>query len=84
MAATVDGTADFVDDYTYDSLGRVVSVAEHGIDGGNAVATKEIDLAYNDAGELTTVDRYQGGVLAVEADYTYDSGRINGSGVFVH
>ena len=68
MAATIDGTADFVDDYTYNSLGEVVSVTEHGVTGGNAVATKEIDLAYNAAGELTTVDRYENGQLAVEGD----------------
>ncbi len=29
MAATVDGTADFVDDYAYNSLGQVVSVTQH-------------------------------------------------------
>jgi RHS repeat-associated protein len=73
MAATIDGVSDFVDDYAYDAAGRVISVTEHGVTGGDAVANKEIDLTYNDAGELATVDRYQDGVLAVEGDYTYDS-----------
>jgi RHS repeat-associated protein len=73
MAATIDGTPDFVDDYSYNAAGQVISVTEHGVTGGDAVANKEIDLTYNDAGELATVDRYQDGVLAVEGDYTYDS-----------
>jgi YD repeat-containing protein len=52
-------------------------VVEHGVTGGNAVAAKEIDLAYNDAGQLTSIDRYENGQLAVEGDYSYDSyGRL--------
>ncbi len=79
MAATIDGAADFVDDYTYDDLGRIVSVTEHGVEGGNAVAEKEIDLTYNDSGQLVSIDRYQDGQLAVEGDYSYDSvGRLTG------
>ena len=73
MAATIGSTADFVDDYVYDSLGRVVSVSEHGVTGGNAVALKEIDLAYNTAGQIVSIDRYENGQLAVEGDYSYDS-----------
>ena len=72
-AATIDGVPDFVDDYAYNAAGQVISVTEHGVTGGDAVANEQIDLAYNDDGELTTVDRYQDGVLAVEGDYTYDS-----------
>ena len=61
MAATIDGTPDFVDDYTYDSPGRVVTVTERGVTGGNAVAQKEIDFTYNDAGQIASIDRYQDG-----------------------
>ena len=79
MAATIDGTPDFVDDYTYDSLGRVVTVTERGVTGGNAVAQKEIDITYSDAGQIASIDRYQDGQLAVEADYSYDAlGRLVG------
>jgi len=79
MAATIDGTADFVDDYGYDELGRVVSVTEHGVAGGNAVAEKRIELAYNEDGQLASIDRYQDGQLAVEGDYSYDGdGRLVG------
>ncbi len=65
MAAIIDGTPDFVDDYVYDSLGRVVSVVEHGVEGGNAVTSKEIDLVYNDSDQIVSLDRYQDGQLAV-------------------
>ena len=79
MAATIDGTADFVDDCIYDSLGRVVSINEHGVTGGNAVALKEIDLAYNTANQIVSIDRYESGQVAVEGDYSYDtSGRLVG------
>ena len=79
MAATIDGTADFVDDYVYDSLGRVVSVTEHGVTGGNAVADKTIDFTYNDAGQIVSIERYEGTELVVTADYAYDSsGRLTG------
>jgi hypothetical protein len=43
----------------------------------NAVALKEIDIAYNDAGQIVSIDRYQDGVSAVEGDYSYDAnGRL--------
>ena len=38
--------------------------------GGDAVADETVDLTYNAAGQVQTIDRYQGGQLAVEADYT--------------
>ena len=45
--------------------------------GGDAVADETVDLTYNAAGQVQTIDRYEGGQLAVEADYTYDSaGRL--------
>ena len=94
MAASIDGTPDFVDDYTYNSLGEVVAVTEHDAGGlsqvssdetgtvpFNAVAEKEITLAYNSAGQVLTIDRYQDGQLAVEGDYSYDSaGNLIGLG----
>jgi len=79
MAATIDGVADFVEDYGYDAEGRVVSVLRHGVAGGNAVAEQRLELAYDAAGRLTSLDRYLAGQVAVEADYDYDSfGRLVG------
>jgi len=51
---------------------RVISVIQHGADGGNAVAEKRIEFAYDDEGRIISIDRYQDDRLAVEADYTYD------------
>ena len=73
VSATIDGTADYVDDYTYDSLGRVLSITQHGVADGNAVADVQVDLTYNAAGQPQTISRYVGGQLAVTASYSYDS-----------
>ena len=73
MAATIDGTADFVDDYSYDRFGRVASVTQHGVPGGDAVADVQVDFTYNDANQVLTIDRYQDNQLAVEGDYFYNS-----------
>ena len=70
MSASVDErTLDFTDTYGYDSEGRVDCVARS----GGSVALQSISLTYDDDGDLTEVDRYQNGVLAVKADYTYNS-----------
>ena len=58
-----------MDDYAYDSLGRVVSAHQHGVDGGDAVADVEVDFTYNASNQIVSIDRYQSGQLAVEADY---------------
>jgi hypothetical protein len=73
VAATIDGVADYVDEYPYDDDGNLVSISRHGVDGGNAVADVDVTLAYNSAGQLTTVNRYLDGVLAVTGAYTYDA-----------
>ena len=45
--------------------------------GGDAVDDVEVDLTYNAAGQLATIDRYQGGQFVAESVYTYDSlGRL--------
>ena len=76
-AATIDGVADYVDEYAYDCEGRLVAIAQFGAAGGSAVADKQISLEYNDQGLLATVARYTDGNLAVLAQYSYDSaGRL--------
>ena len=50
-----------------------MSVTQHGVEGGAAVAEKRLDFAYNDAGQIVSIDRYLGDQLAVRADYSYDS-----------
>ena len=69
--------ADYVDEYAYDSQGRLVAIAQYGAAGSNAVADKQITLGYNDQGLLATVTRYTDDNLAVLAQYSYDSaGRL--------
>ena len=57
-AATVGGTADFVNDYQLDLLGRVTRIEQTSQPGGNAVADKRVDLTYNDLGQFETITRY--------------------------
>jgi RHS repeat-associated protein len=76
LAATIGGTADFKNEYLYDSLNRMTRVTQQSQSGGNAVATKRIDLAYNGLGQFTTIDRYQntGGTnIVAQTTFAYDS-----------
>ena len=75
--ATIDGVADYQNAYQYNSQGQLTEIIQTSQAGGNAVAEKEVDFTYNSAGQIASIDRYQGGQLTVEADYTYDSsGRL--------
>jgi RHS repeat-associated protein len=80
VAATVGGTADFVNDYTYDALGRTTSLSQHGTTGGNAVAEKLVDFTYNAAGRWNTITRYADLAstdLVATGTYGYDlAGRL--------
>jgi len=57
LAATIAGTADFQNVYTYDALDRLTQLYQQGQTGGNAVATKGANLTYNLLGQLATVAR---------------------------
>src|SRR5438552_6985532 len=80
LAVTVGSTADFVNDYTLDHLSRVTGIQQHGVTGGNSVADKRIDLAYNAAGQFDTIKRYAdlaASKLVVTSAYSYDGlGRL--------
>ena len=58
LSATVAGTADFLNNYTYDSDGNLTQVTQQGQTGGNTVAPKVVDFAYNADGLYTTISRY--------------------------
>src|SRR5690606_31756193 len=58
LAATIGSTADFVTDYSYDALQRMTRIEQQDVGGGNAVADKRIDLAYNAAGQFSGISRY--------------------------
>jgi RHS repeat-associated protein len=77
LSAEIDSTDDFLNTFTYDNLNRVTRITQVGQAGGNTVAEKRVDFAYNAAGQFTAIDRYKdidGGSthLVVETAYTYD------------
>ena len=82
LAATVAGTADFLNEYTHDALHRLTRLDQVGQTGGNSVAEKRVDLAYNAINEFTSIARYQdtdGGSTheVATSAYSYDDlGRL--------
>ena len=84
LSATIDSTDDFLNSYTYDSLNRLTQLDQEGQTGGNSVAEKRVDFAYNLANQYTTIARYNdtdgGSSNEVAAStYSYDTlGRITG------
>lgn len=58
VSATVNNVADFVNEYEYDNLGRVTSLAQSGVTGGSSVSGKLVEFSYNALGQVTTIDRY--------------------------
>jgi len=69
-------TDDMVNDYTFDNLGRVTRIDQSGQQGGNAVAEKRIDLAYDAASQWATITRYAnlaGTQLVATSTYTFDN-----------
>ncbi len=84
LSATIAGTNDFTNDYTYDALHRLTRVDQTGQAGGNSVADKRVDLGYNALGQFTSIARYKdtdGGTAneVASAAYSYDTlGRLTG------
>jgi YD repeat-containing protein len=79
-ALSIDGTADYLNTYAYDSLGRETSVSQQGQSGGDAVAPKLVDMNYNSDGQFTSINTYAD-LAATEnvvcAAYGYDgAGRL--------
>jgi RHS repeat-associated protein len=72
----VSASGDFENDYTYDALHRLTRIEQSGA----SVSEKRIDLAYNAAGEYTTISRYEdlaGTQLVASSTYTHDdAGRL--------
>ena len=80
QSAVVNGVADYLTTWTRDAIGRVTSVTQQGQAGGTAVSDKRVDFAYDAAGRLSTVDRYESlGTTAAVAASAYafdDAGRL--------
>ena len=56
LSATIAGTNDFINNYTYDNLNRMTQVAQVG-NGGNTIANKRANFAYNALGQFTSIER---------------------------
>jgi len=92
LAATIGGTGDFVTDYGYDNLGRISAITQQGQTGGNAVAEKAVDFAFDLAGQPQAVERFAdlaGTQPVARTDFLFDlAGRLtdlthsNGSKTF--
>ncbi|NLE38963.1 MAG: RHS repeat-associated core domain-containing protein, partial [Pirellulaceae bacterium] len=84
LAATIGEDDDFVTDYYYDYLDRLERIEQYGVQGGNAVAEKRVDLTYNLAGQFDAITRYKdldggSGNLAMTGTCGYDlAGRLTG------
>ena len=80
LEAIIAGTADFKNIYTYDDLNRLDRVTQQGVSGGNAVAEKRADFAYNNAGQFTKISRYAdltANEHVASSHYSYDDiGRL--------
>ncbi len=80
LAATIGATADFVNSYSYDGLGRMSSIAQSGVTGGNAVAEKRVDFTYDNGNQFASITRYNNtaGTQAVAGStYAFDqAGRL--------
>src|SRR6185369_6402878 len=57
LSATVGGTNDFLDSFAYDALSRETQAIQQS-NGGNSVAAKRVDFAYNNVGQYSSISRY--------------------------
>ncbi len=58
LAATVNGTADSLNNYTFDADQRLTDETQQGQSGGNGVAPKQITFGFNPLGQFTSIARY--------------------------
>jgi RHS repeat-associated protein len=72
LKATIAGTGDFQNDYRYDELNRLIDVKQWNPTSGNAVAVKQVGFNYNDANQLTRLNRFNHGVDHPENIFTLD------------
>ena len=74
LSANIAGTNDFLNDHQYDALGRTSRIDQDS-NGGNSVAQKRVDFAYEVRGSYETIERYanvSGSSFVAETIYAYD------------
>jgi YD repeat-containing protein len=75
LAVELGANDDFLNSYTYDNLQRLTSVTQETQSGGNTVASKRVDFAYNALGQFTDLDRYASldtSEFVANTAFTYD------------
>ena len=79
LSATIDGTADFKNTYTYTGRSLLDTITQES-NGGDAVDYKWLDLDYNIEDQLTAVKRYASsgtGDMVASSTFSYDgTGRL--------
>ncbi len=79
VAAMIDGVMDYVNYYAYDSNGKLTQIIQDCGDESNSIANKEVNISYDSAGNVVSIDRYELGSYVASSYYTYDSlGRLTG------
>jgi len=71
LTATVAGTADFLNAYTYDADQNLLQATQEGQTGGNGVAPKGVGYAYNLDGQITSVLDFDPTTSSPHPDITY-------------
>jgi RHS repeat-associated protein len=90
LSATVDGTDDFLNTYTYNSFSELTDITQAGQEGGNGVADKQASFSYYANGQLHYVNRYADtssspAQSVATATYGYDtSDRLTSLAYVVH
>ena len=75
QTATISGTADYKNTWTFDNANRQTQVKQEGQSGGNTVAAKRVNFAYNTGGMQTEIKRYNdlaGTQIVANTTFTYD------------
>ncbi len=82
LAVTLGGTADLKNVYTFDGFGRTSRIDQSGVAGGNAVAEKRFNFAYDNGDQPSTLTRYNnvaGSQTVATSTYGFDlTGRLTG------
>ena len=58
LSATVAGTADFLNNYAYNADSDITQITQQGQTGGNTVAAKLVNSAFDNDGRMTSISRY--------------------------
>ncbi len=58
LSASINGTADFLNSYSFDADQRLIDETQQGLQGGNGVDPKQVEFGYNALGQFTADSRF--------------------------